>query len=58
MKDVISQFLAEVNARNQNEPEFMQAVTEVVALIVKKIKKRPTPRGIITFRKEVNFLKS
>ncbi|MDA9140161.1 NADP-specific glutamate dehydrogenase [Flavobacteriaceae bacterium] len=34
MKDVISQFLAEVNARNQNEPEFMQAVTEVAESVI------------------------
>ena len=34
MKDVISQFLAEVNARNQNEPEFMQAVTEVAETVI------------------------
>jgi len=34
MKDVISQFLAEVNARNQKEPEFMQAVTEVAESVI------------------------
>ena len=34
MKEVISQFLAEVNARNQNEPEFMQAVTEVAESVI------------------------
>jgi glutamate dehydrogenase (NADP+) len=34
MKEIISQFLAEVNARNQNEPEFMQAVTEVAESVI------------------------
>jgi glutamate dehydrogenase (NADP+) len=34
MKDIISQFINEVNARNQNEPEFMQAVTEVAETVI------------------------
>ena len=34
MKDIISQFIAEVNAKNQNEPEFMQAVTEVAENVI------------------------
>ena len=29
MEKIIKQFLSEVNQKNQNEPEFMQAVTEV-----------------------------
>ena len=34
MKEIISQFISEVNARNQNEPEFMQAVTEVAESVI------------------------
>ena len=34
MKGIISQFISEVNARNQNEPEFMQAVTEVAENVI------------------------
>ncbi len=34
MKKIIDQFLAEVSAKNQNEPEFMQAVTEVAETVI------------------------
>ena len=34
MKEIISQFISEVNARNQNEPEFMQAVKEVAENVI------------------------
>ena len=34
MKKIISKFIAEVNAKNQNEPEFMQAVTEVAETVI------------------------
>ena len=34
MKEIISQFISEVNSRNQNEPEFMQAVTEVAENVI------------------------
>lgn len=34
MDKIIRQFLAEVNAKNQNEPEFMQAVTEVAETVL------------------------
>tara|TARA_B100000575_G_scaffold132017_1_gene105102 strand:+ start:12472 stop:13812 length:1341 start_codon:yes stop_codon:yes gene_type:complete len=34
MKEIISQFISEVNARNKNEPEFMQAVTEVAENVI------------------------
>ena len=34
MKEIISKFIAEVSARNQNEPEFMQAVTEVAETVI------------------------
>lgn len=34
MDKIVKQFLAEVNARNQNEPEFMQAVTEVAETVI------------------------
>ncbi|MDC2996916.1 NADP-specific glutamate dehydrogenase [Flavobacteriaceae bacterium] len=34
MKEIISEFISEVNARNQNEPEFMQAVTEVAENVI------------------------
>ena len=34
MDKVVSNFLAQVNARNQNEPEFMQAVTEVAETVI------------------------
>ena len=34
MKEIISQFISEVNERNQNEPEFMQAVKEVAENVI------------------------
>ena len=34
MKEIISQFISEVSARNQNEPEFMQAVSEVAETVI------------------------
>ena len=34
MEKIIKQFLSEVNQRNQNEPEFMQAVTEVAETVI------------------------
>ena len=34
MNKIVKQFIAEVNARNQNEPEFMQAVTEVAETVI------------------------
>ena len=34
MEKIIKQFLSEVNKKNQNEPEFMQAVTEVVETVI------------------------
>jgi len=34
MNKVVSNFLAQVNTRNQNEPEFMQAVTEVAETVI------------------------
>ena len=39
MKEIISQFISEVNARNKNEPEFMQAVTEVAENVIPYIVK-------------------
>ena len=39
MKKIISKFIAEVNAKNQNEPEFMQAVTEVAETVIPYIVK-------------------
>ena len=39
MKKIIDQFLAEVQLRNQNEPEFMQAVTEVAENVIPYIVK-------------------
>ena len=33
MDKIVSNFLAQVNTRNQNEPEFMQAVTEVAETV-------------------------
>ncbi|MDG1059049.1 MAG: NADP-specific glutamate dehydrogenase [Flavobacteriaceae bacterium] len=39
MKKIIDQFLAEVQVRNQNEPEFMQAVTEVAENVIPYIVK-------------------
>ena len=39
MKEIISKFIAEVNAKNQNEPEFMQAVTEVAETVIPYIVK-------------------
>ena len=34
MEKIIKQFLNEVNERNKNEPEFMQAVTEVAETVI------------------------
>jgi len=34
MEKIIRQFLNEVNGRNKNEPEFMQAVTEVAETVI------------------------
>ena len=34
MEKVIKQFLSQVSAKNQNEPEFMQAVTEVAETVI------------------------
>ena len=34
MEKIINSFLAQVNQRNQNEPEFMQAVTEVAETVI------------------------
>jgi glutamate dehydrogenase (NADP+) len=34
MEKVIKQFLSQVSAKNQNEPEFMQAVTEVSEAVI------------------------
>ena len=34
MDKVIKQFLSQVSAKNQNEPEFMQAVTEVAETVI------------------------
>ena len=39
MTKIISKFIAEVNAKNQNEPEFMQAVTEVAETVIPYIVK-------------------
>ena len=39
MKKIISKFITEVNAKNQNEPEFMQAVTEVAETVIPYIVK-------------------
>jgi len=40
MDKIINQFLAQVNQRNQNEPEFMQAVTEVAETVIPYIVKK------------------
>ena len=39
MKEIISKFIAEVDAKNKNEPEFMQAVTEVAETVIPYIVK-------------------
>ena len=39
MDKVIKDFLSEVSKRNQNEPEFMQAVTEVAETVIPHIVK-------------------
>ncbi|PDH46623.1 MAG: NADP-specific glutamate dehydrogenase [Flavobacteriales bacterium MED-G15] len=45
MDKIITQFLAEVNRRNQNEPEFMQAVTEVAETVIPYIVKNDVYYG-------------
>ena len=39
MDKIVSNFLAQVNTRNQNEPEFMQAVTDVAETVIPYIVK-------------------
>ena len=34
MKKIVQKFLKHVSSRNQNEPEFMQAVTEVAETVI------------------------
>ena len=34
MKQIIEQFIADVEKRNQHEPEFMQAVREVAESVI------------------------
>ena len=34
MQKIVKSFLDEVGKRNQNEPEFMQAVTEVAETVI------------------------
>ena len=34
MEKIINDFLAQVESRNQNEPEFLQAVTEVAETVL------------------------
>ncbi|NBS18825.1 MAG: NADP-specific glutamate dehydrogenase [Flavobacteriia bacterium] len=45
MDKIIQDFLAEVNRRNQNEPEFMQAVTEVAETVIPYIVKNDVYYG-------------
>jgi glutamate dehydrogenase (NADP+) len=45
MDNTIKDFLAEVNKRNQNEPEFMQAVTEVAETVIPYIVKNDVYYG-------------
>ena len=40
MDKIIKQFLSQVSAKNQNEPEFMQAVTEVAETVIPYIVKQ------------------
>ena len=40
MDKIIKQFLSQVSAKNQNEPEFMQAVTEVAETVIPYIVKK------------------
>ena len=34
MDKIVKQFLSQVSQKNQNEPEFMQAVTEVAETVI------------------------
>ena len=45
MEKVIKDFLAEVNKKNKNEPEFMQAVTEVAETVIPYIVKNDVYYG-------------
>ena len=45
MDKIINQFLTEVNQRNKNEPEFMQAVTEVAEAVIPYIVKNEVYYG-------------
>ena len=62
MEKVIKNFLAEVNKKNQNEPECMQAVTEVAETVIPYIVKNDVyygqnillrmvePESVVSFR--------
>ena len=62
MDKVIKDFLADVSKRNQNEPEFMQAVTEVAETVIPYIvendvyygqnilKRMVEPERVVSFR--------
>ena len=45
MNRIVGDFLTEVNKRNQNEPEFMQAVTEVAETVLPYIVKNKVYYG-------------
>jgi len=49
MKKIIDNFLAQVQERNQNEPEFMQAVTEVAENVIPYILKMTFIMGKIFY---------
>ena len=59
MDKIIKQFLTEVNQRNQNEPEFMQAVTEVAETVIPYIVKKDIYYGQnILLRMMIDCLRS
>jgi glutamate dehydrogenase (NADP+) len=39
MKKIIEKFISQVESRNKNEPEFLQAVTEVAETVIPYIVK-------------------
>ena len=57
MEKIIKKFLNEVNNRNQNEPEFMQAVSEVAETVIPYIVNNDIYYGPIINKQGFNKIK-
>ena len=56
MDKIIKQFLSQVSQKNQNEPEFMQAVTEVAETVIPYIVTQDIYYGQNMFLKTADLL--